>query len=85
MIIALEYDGTYTRDPALWDAFIGLARQRGHEVSCVTMRHPEEAIQMPCEVIYTARASKLRHLLLSGRTPPHVWIDDNPSWIYRDG
>src|ERR1700722_1875454 len=38
MIIALDYDGTYTRDPDLWDAFIDAAQERGHTVICVTNR-----------------------------------------------
>lgn len=38
MTIALDYDGTYTRDPDLWDRFISEARSHGHSVICVTNR-----------------------------------------------
>lgn len=39
MIIALDYDGTYTADPALWDQFILLAIKNNHYVVCCTLRH----------------------------------------------
>ena len=40
--IGLDYDGTYTVDPDLWLRFVRQAKDRGHEVICVTMRYPEE-------------------------------------------
>ncbi len=30
MLIALDYDGTYTADPGLWHPFIAASRARGH-------------------------------------------------------
>jgi hypothetical protein len=38
MTIALDYDGTYTRDPDLWDRFITDCSKSGHLVICVTQR-----------------------------------------------
>lgn len=38
MIIAIDYDDTYTADPAMWDQFIKLANEAGHKVVCVTCR-----------------------------------------------
>lgn len=82
MLFALDYDGTYTAAPALWDGFVALAKEHGHEVVCVTMRYPqEEAITMPCEVVYTSRGAKLTHMAALGRLPG-VWIDDKPHWIF---
>ncbi len=79
MIIALDYDKTYTADPDLWEAFVGLAKARGHEVKICTMRRPDEAIQNPpVEVIYTSR--KAKGLAMHA----DIWIDDNPIWIYQD-
>ena len=40
MKIALDYDKTFTTDMRMWRAFIDLAKAYGHEVVCVTMRHP---------------------------------------------
>ncbi len=79
MKIALDHDGTYTADPALWDAFIKLATARGHEVTCVTMRHPHELISVPCPIVYTGRKAKGNHFTAD------IWIDDRPHWIFHDG
>lgn len=84
MRIALDHDGTYTRDPLLWIPFIAEAIRRGHEVICVTMRDESERIEgMPCEVIYTDRKSKVAHMAGIGR-PIDVWIDDSPQWLMLD-
>ena len=79
MKIALDHDGTYTRDPELWDEFIKLANARGHQVVCVTMRGPHEGVAMPCEVIYTSRKAK------AGFYPADVWIDDQPQFLFVNG
>lgn len=87
MLIALDYDGTYTADPELFLAFISMAKERGHEVVCVTARNTEEAsIMCPdligsVEVIATDRASKAHHMASLGRMPK-VWIDDNPHKVF---
>lgn len=82
--IALDYDGTYTRDPGLWSAFISAATRLGHDVICVTMRTPGEEIQMPCPVIYTSREAKA-HFMDARSEKVDVWIDDAPQWLYRNG
>jgi hypothetical protein len=78
MRISIDYDGTYTRDPDFWNQVIRMAQQRGHEVKCVTMRFPNEAVDMPCDVIYTSRQSKRNFF------PADVWIDDQPFFIDMD-
>ena len=82
MRIAIDYDGTYTRDPSMWDLFIALAKSAGHEVVCVTQRFaddPEECVpEMPCTVIYTNRQPKA----FSVDPPIDIWIDDHPQWVY---
>ena len=83
MRIGLDYDGTYTRDRALWDELIFSARDRGHEVLIVTMRAEAEGVmavtgaEPPCEVIYTDRKGKVGHMASIGR-PIDIWIDDDP-------
>lgn len=84
MLIALDYDGTYTRDHCLWDRFIELSRGHGHEIVCVTMRYAHEPVMMPCEVIYTGRKAKAAFMQEAGRTPD-IWIDDKPHWLFQDG
>ena len=79
MLIALDYDKTYTADPALWDDFIQSAQNRGHMIKIVTMRRPNEVIAYaPVEVIYTSRKAK------SAFCDADIWIDDSPSWIFQD-
>lgn len=38
MILALDYDETYTEDKDFWNLVVALAKSRGHEVVCCTMR-----------------------------------------------
>lgn len=90
MLIALDYDGTYTEDPDLWLAFITDARSRGHLVMCVTMRysHEGEAVERQLtgrvdRIVYTGRKAKLRHMQFLGLTP-NIWIDDAPHWVLKD-
>jgi len=79
MRIALDYDHTYTEDPALWQRFISDAVACGHEVKIVTMRYPVEAIPSPpAEVVYTSRKAKRTCFAAD------VWIDDSPQWVYSD-
>lgn len=89
MILALDFDDTYTKDPEMWDEFIKMAEKRGHEVICVTMRYPYEIEWVKdrfpkIKVISTHRKAKLWYLLTEGIIVD-VWIDDSPNWIYQDG
>ena len=83
MLIALDYDKTYTLDPIFWDCVVASAISAGHRVVCVTMRHPFESITMPCPVIYTRRKAKHPHMRDLGINVD-VWIDDSPHWIMQD-
>ncbi len=79
MLIALDYDKTYTADPGLWDEFIASCASRGHEVNIVTMRFPSEPIEgLSIPVIYTSRKAKY------GAIPAAIWIDDTPQWLFQD-
>lgn len=79
MLIALDYDKTYTADVKLWATFIADARRKGHTVVIVTMRYPSESIDdAPCKVIYTSRLAKRKFVNAD------IWIDDSPQWIFED-
>ena len=84
MIIALDYDRTYTRDPGLWNEFIAMAELMGHKVVCVTMRDNTELIvpELTIPTYYTARAAKGRYLIMAG-IEPDIWIDDDPLSIFQ--
>ena len=74
MIIALDYDGTYTRDPAMWNEFIKLAESAGHDVVIVTKRYNSEEIESPpAPVHYMSRRDKIHC-----QPSPDIWIDNNP-------
>lgn len=45
MIISLDYDNTYTRDPKFWLEFVKRSIDCGHTVICVTMRYEREKIE----------------------------------------
>lgn len=85
MIIALDYDKTYTADPQLWDALIVHAKHRGHKIICLTMRrYPEEQIKIPgVEITYTDRRAKKKYADENGIVVD-IWIDDKPAWLFED-
>lgn len=85
MKIAVDYDETYTSDPKLFELFVLLAKERGHEVKFVTYRQAKwgnddihaDAEYLDIDVIFT-----------EGRQKQHVydadiWIDDSPVTIPR--
>lgn len=84
MVFALDFDGTYDRAPALWDAFIRSAQEAGHRVVCVSCRRDtaenRAEVRIPgCETVLTGMASKLWHMKEVRRLPVDVWIDDDPA------
>ena len=78
MRIALDYDKTYTEDPALWERFIKDAERSGHSVTIVTMRRPDETLTVDHPIVYTSRQAKSKYFKAD------VWIDDSPHWVYQD-
>lgn len=90
MIIALDYDDTYTRDPQLWDAFIAMSKHRGHTVVCVTMRYPNEGDNVRKalagkvdDIIFTSRQAKYDFVTKNHGYVPSVWIDDSPWFVFN--
>lgn len=89
MRIGLDYDGTYTLDPELWMMFVNHAQARGHEVWVVTMRTPEEGLDIGelasavDGIEFTSRKAKRNHMNYLGR-PVDIWIDDMPMFINED-
>lgn len=92
MLIALDYDGTYTAHPALWDSFITSAKKAGHTIICCTMRHEQtegDEVKLALKdkvdsIVFTGRVAKAKALNERGINP-NIWIDDNPLWIYQGG
>jgi predicted glycosyltransferase involved in capsule biosynthesis len=84
MKIALDWDGTYTRNPMFWDTFIQLCLRNMVDVRVVTMRLDRNRIEAPITipVIYTNMTSKREYCDKIGWFPD-IWIDDSPEFIVR--
>jgi hypothetical protein len=90
MIIAIDFDETYTRDPLLWDAFLASAAARGHRLYCVSARHERQMDHVretvgliigPEACFGTGGASKRRFMAEVVDTHVDVWIDDAPESV----
>lgn len=91
MIIAIDYDWTYTADPELFNKIIGLFQDKGHTVICVTGRQGGTVMAQPVldsigKIIgehrcifagteWKAVAAKNRGYNVN------IWIDDMPGMI----
>jgi hypothetical protein len=91
LLIALDYDETYTADPELWLGFIRSAKARGHRVWIVTMRDSFEGGEVRSllgrevdQVVCTARRGKKLFLERTFDEHPDIWIDDSPHFILND-
>lgn len=89
MLIALDYDGTFTADPEYWIQIIDLTLRRGHEMVLATMRHEHELddidprLKSRMQIVPTGRKAKKKALSLRG-IEPDIWIDDTPEWLFTD-
>lgn len=85
MLIALDYDKTYTADSVFWNMFIALAEKYHHKVICITMRHnsKEEKINWNIETHYTGRMAK-KKWAEENRIFVDIWIDDKPAWLFEN-
>ena len=90
MMLAIDYDETYTEDPEFWDYMIYFAKSRGHSVICATMRYESEGEEVMAalgekveRIIFTGRKAKHKFVQEAGYYPS-VWIDDSPHWLFQD-
>jgi hypothetical protein len=93
MIISIDFDDTYTKDPAFWDSFCLNAFRSGHLVYCVSAR-PEGHMEKVRETI--GRIIGRERCFGTGLKPKRdwmkqntnisidVWIDDTPDAIVSD-
>lgn len=92
MKIALDYDGTYSADPLMWDRFIHHAWSCGHEVRIVTARDERfdrtsalAELEQRIPVIYCRGVAKQWYLTHFGDGfVPDIWIDDRPQSIFAN-
>lgn len=84
MIIALDWDNTYTAHKPLWNDFIENCIERGVRVIIVTGRHGTEhdRIDSPFKipVVYSGNEYKRKAAEKAGYKVD-IWIDDMPEMI----
>lgn len=86
MRISLDYDGTYTVNPMLWDDFIDSCVDHGIDIVVVTFRGPEFPIDHDprgVKIYYTSGMGKDQYMKEQG-VPIDIWIDDMPELIHHD-
>lgn len=90
MLIAIDYDETYTQDPPFWNSFINDAIDNGHKVICVTARHERHMDEVRNTIGYlighdscypTDSSQKREFMWQKHNEYPDVWIDDSPEYI----
>lgn len=86
--IAVDYDDTFTIDPAMWRRIIADMQASGHAVYCVSARRStiesrvEVQSAMPDGVpVYLAYDMSKRAFMLALGIDIDVWIDDTPEAI----
>lgn len=90
-IICIDYDGSYTDFPELFDVIISTAKQQGHKVILATMRHQYEmdaglkniVKKHHIDVYFTGRKAKMVFMENKGISPD-LWIDDKPQFLLHD-
>jgi len=95
LVIAVDFDGTWTADPVLWRSFFDLLMIRGHAMVIATgRRRPETDAEKAAwddacahynlpnvPVVFCDNEFKERALRLAGYTHVDIWIDDMPGMI----
>lgn len=86
MLIAIDFDRTWTEDPELWQAFMLVGRTRGHRFVMVTGRKAwsddmaRAGLPLDLPIVYAGDEFKQRAAAQAGFNVG-VWIDDMPGMI----
>ncbi len=87
LVIALDYDDTYSADPDMFLMFALAARTRGHTVHIVTMREPRDVVEeheritsKDIQIFYTSGEDK-DPVMKGHGIDVDIWIDDNPRFV----
>lgn len=92
IVIAIDFERTFTADRNLWKAFIVGAARVGHTIICVTTQRDNtknrrqlqesfgDVFSFLAEVFYTGGMPKRGYAMLHGRKVD-VWIDDIPETV----
>lgn len=86
MIIAIDIDNTWTRDPEMWREIVALMESRGHQVIIATGRigwsQDMERMGIPPKspIVFTMNEFKEKACMAAGYKVD-IWIDDMPGTI----
>lgn len=93
LLMALDFDRTFTSDVEFWRFFVLMAVKRGHEVICVTGRTPtptgraellnvfgESTLKLLKDLIFCDHSPKRQRTRELGYTVD-IWIDDLPEGV----
>lgn len=89
-LICIDYDGTYTEAPKLFDYFIIKAKELGYTVIGCTMRFDHEMddglqqLNRAVDKLYFSGRRAKKKYLAELKIYPQIWIDDMPEWIFTD-
>jgi hypothetical protein len=83
VLISIDYDGTYSAAPALWEAFAQTALAAGSQVIICTGRAFPPDVQTALPIYCSAGQAKADYLREVGLAPD-VWIDDDPGSVIQD-
>ncbi len=89
LVIAIDYDDTYTRCPGVWDECISIFQDAGHKVICVTCRRRTLENIAFCKIpglftYHTELQAKEKFLLERYNLRVDIWIDDQPKYILHN-
>jgi hypothetical protein len=89
VILALDYDDTFTADPILWEHFINKVKERGHSVTFVTSRGYHHSNDYNADIKQDAKRLNIDIVFCFGESKAakfkaDVWIDDTPLAIPTD-
>lgn len=91
VIIALDFDDTFTISPTFWLDFIRRVLDQGWEIICVTYRDNTTYDRIELEqaflpykipIYFTGGQAKADYMQTRGIIPT-IWIDDSPEFILR--
>lgn len=88
LVVAIDYDGTFTSDPQCWTAVIHCLRAAVHRVICVSARTEADGSRaelrraLPAGIdILLSEFGQKRQFAKSQGWPVDIWIEDHPESV----
>jgi hypothetical protein len=97
MTISIDYDGTYARNPAMWDELLCACEIAGVEVICISRRDDTPENRQTIRAAFGDEFQTLSALILCGPNTQKqdaaktagfavdIWIDNTPETILSAG